>query len=377
MMNLYELKQQVTQSPAFVLDLDQVHTNLQPLKQLTQASGCKVLYSMKALPLAALLSVLKDQVDGISVSSLFEARLAREVFAEQGSVHLTTPGLRSDEFAELGGLCSHISFNSLSQYQHLHGLAVGYSKGLRINPKLSFATDPRYDPCRVHSKLGVDIDLLRQGLPQDIEGLHFHTVFGQTDFLPLQTILTELQPLFQRHAKLKWLNLGGGYLYHSIAEQAPLIELIQQLKAHSADEVYLEPGNGLVGNAGYLLTTVLDRFDSDGKTVLVLDTSVNHLPEVFEYQIKPLLLEEDAQAENSAILAGSTCLAGDIFGEYRFNNLPAVGDKLVFAGVGAYSLIKAHRFNGYALPAVYLWRNGMTELVKADDYADYRRQWLI
>lgn len=376
-MNRHELKQQIKQSPAFVLDLDQVQVNLQPLKRLAKASGCKVLYSMKALPLAALLTELKDQVDGISVSSLFEARLAKEIFAEQGSVHLTTPGLRPDEFVELAKLCSHISFNSVSQLQSLSGLASGFSKGLRINPKLSFAADRRYDPCRLHSKLGVDIDLLQQGLPETIEGLHFHTVFGQLDFQPLQAILTKLLPVFQQHAKLKWLNLGGGYLYHSIAEQAPLIELIQQLKKQFADQVYLEPGNGLVGNAGYLLTTVLDRFNSDGKIVCVLDTSVNHLPEVFEYQIKPLLLEEDAQAENSAILAGSTCLAGDLFGEYRFNDLPEVGDKLLFANVGAYSLIKAHRFNGYALPAVYLLRNGMPELIKADDYADYRRQWLV
>jgi carboxynorspermidine decarboxylase len=153
--------------------------------------------------------------------------------------------------------------------------------------------------------------------------------------------------------------------------------LIRHLKTQFADQVYLEPGNGLVGNAGYLMTTVLDRFESDGKTVLVLDTSVNHLPEVFEYQIKPLLLEEGLQSENAAILAGSSCLAGDVFGEYRFNKIPAVGDKLLFAGVGAYSLIKASRFNGYALPAIYFWRNGLAELHKADDYADYRRQWLV
>lgn len=376
-MNLEQLKQQVQYSPAFVLDLAQVESNLQPLQQIKQASGCKVLYSMKALPLGGLLYQLKQLLDGISVSSLFEAKLAREVVGEQASLHLTTPGLRPDEFAELAGLCSHISFNSLSQHQNLHGLAVGYSKGLRINPKLSFAADLRYDPCRLHSKLGVDINLLQQHWPVDIEGLHFHTVFGQTDFQPLQATLAKLQPILQRQPRLKWLNLGGGYLYHSIDDHKPIIELIRHLKTQYTDDVYLEPGKALVGNAGYLLTTVLDSFESDGKTVLVLDTSVNHHPEVFEYQRKPLLLEENPHAGNSAILAGSSCLAGDIFGEYHFNKIPAVGDKLVFADVGAYSLIKASRFNGYALPAIYFWRNGLAELVKADDYADYRRQWLV
>ncbi|QPK64756.1 carboxynorspermidine decarboxylase [Methylomonas sp. LL1] len=374
-MKVDSFKQRIAHSPAFVLDMDRVQANLRPLQQLREASGCKVLYSMKALPLAALLSALKPDVDGISVSSLFEARLAARMLAGQGSLHLTTPGLRPDQFAELGKLCTHVSFNSLSQYQGLSGLVSGYSKGLRVNPKLSFADDLRYDPCRDHSKLGVDMALLEQGLPADIEGLHFHTVFGRTDFEPLRHTLAKLQPLLKQHAKLKWLNLGGGYLYHSIAEQAPIIEAIRYLKAQVAEEIYLEPGKALVGNAGYLLTTVLDRFDSDGKAVLVLDTSINHQPEVFEYQTKPKLVEEDAQGTHAVILAGSTCLAGDLFGEYRFDTIPVVGDKLVFADVGAYSLIKANRFNGYALPAIYLCREGELDLIKTDDYGDYRKQW--
>jgi len=171
------------------------------------------------------------------------------------------------------------------------------------------------------------------------------------------------------------LNLGGGYLYHDIANQAQIVELINRLKAEFGVDVYVEPGKGMVGNAGYLLTTVLDRFVSDGKEVLVLDTSVNHHPEVFEYQMKPRLREEDSAGEQSAILAGSTCLAGDVFGEYRFDRIPEVGERLVFADVGAYSLIKANRFNGYKLPDVYGVDPARWVLQKRDSYADYRRQW--
>lgn len=375
-MDADQLKRRVEHSPAFILDMPQVHCNLQPLQRIKDATGCRVLYSMKALPLGALLADLKDRVDGISVSSLFEARLANAVLGGQGGVHLTTPGLRPEEFAELGRLCSHISFNSLSQYRRLHELSVGYSKGLRVNPKLSFADDERYDPCRAHSKLGVDVAMLQTGLPAGIEGLHIHTVFGQTDFLAFQAVISKLKPFLRQQSGLKWLNLGGGYLYHRIAELGPIIETIRYLKAHVAEQVYLEPGKALVGNAGYLLTRVLDSFDSDGKTVLVLDSSVNHHPEIFEYQRRPLLVDEDKQGGQTAILAGSTCLAGDIFGEYRFHNLPAVGDKLMFADVGAYSLIKAQRFNGYALPALYLRRNDAFVLVKQDGYAEYSGQWL-
>jgi len=346
------------------------------LLALRQATGCKILYSMKALPLASLLELLSGRVDGISVSSLFEARLANEVLgAESGSIHLTSPGIRSDEFHELGQLCSHISFNSLSQFQRLHTLADGYSKGLRANPKLSFANDQRYDPCRLHSKLGVDIALLQNGVPDGIEGLHFHTVFACLDFAPLQQTLEKLLPIL-KCSQLKWLNLGGGYLYHGIANQGQITELIKRLGVEFGVDVYLEPGKAVVGNAGYLLTTVLDRFVSDGKEVLILDTSVNHHPEVFEYQRKPRLLEEDEAGERTAILAGSTCLAGDLFGEYRFEQIPEVGDKLVFADVGAYSLIKANRFNGYNLPDVYGLKQGQLNLLKRYEFDDYRRQWV-
>lgn len=374
-MNWTDLKQQIQTSPAFVLDEDQVLTNLQPLLALRQATGCKLLYAMKALPLVSLLALIKDQVDGMSVSSLFEARLAKEVLQEaSGSLHLTTPGIRPDEFSELGRLCSHISFNSLPQFQGLQALADGYSKGLRVNPKVSFANDQRYDPCRPYSKLGVDFELLQDGLPAGIEGLHFHTVFACRDFMPLQQTLEKLRPILKRNP-LKWLNLGGGYLYNGIANHAPIVDLISGLRAEFDVEVYLEPGKAVVGNAGYLLTTVLDRFASDGKQVLILDTSVNHHPEVFEYQMKPCLLEENISCECAAILAGSTCLAGDVFGEYRFDHIPQVGDKLVFADVGAYSVIKANRFNGYNLPDVYSVNSARLVMQKRYAYADYRRQW--
>jgi carboxynorspermidine decarboxylase len=211
---------------------------------------------------------------------------------------------------------------------------------------------------------------------EDVAGLHVHTVFGQTDSQPLQAIVQTLKPILQQR-RLQWLNLGGGYLYHRFADLQPIIDLITDLKTGYVDDVYLEPGKALVGNAGYLLTTVLDRFDSDGKTVLIMDTSINHHPEVFEYQQQPVLLDAQADGQHLAVLAGSTCLAGDLFGEYRFDTLPAVGDKLLLAEVGAYSLIKANRFNGYPLPTVYQLQDQTLKLLKRDDYADYCRQWLI
>jgi len=363
-------------SPAFVLDLDRVHANLQALQAIRTASACKLLYSVKALPLASLIDQLSHSVDGFSASSLFEAKLCREAAQNRGSLHLTTPGIRPDEFSELASLCSHVSFNSLSQFAALHKAYAPYSAGLRVNPKVSQAADQRYDPCRRHSKLGVPIDALADGLPASIAGLHVHNAFGQTAIQPLRQTLQALQPVLRRCGRLRWLNLGGGYLYHSMADHRQLSELIADLRADYADEVYLEPGNAIVGNAGYLYATVLDRFVSDGATVLILDTSVNHLPEVFEYQLQPDILEASPSAGESAIVAGCTCLAGDVFGTYRFQRIPEIGDNLTFSRVGAYSLIKAHRFNGHPLPAVYFKRGKALQLLNTDSYAAYREQWL-
>jgi carboxynorspermidine decarboxylase len=370
-------KSRIPTSPAFVLDEGRVLQNIRSLQALRQASGCKILYSIKALPLAAVLDLLKTEVDGFSVSSLFEAKLAREVIGEQGRVHLTSPGLRPDEFQQVADHCSHISFNSLSQLQTLQSLASGYSCGLRVNPKLSFVDDQRFDPCRRHSKLGVSIELLANGLPAGVEGLHLHNVFAQRDLTPLLQTLQMVRPLLEGNPHLRWLNLGGGYLYADIADHTALANTLTRLRGEFGLDIYLEPGKAVVGNAGYLLSTVLDRFDSDGKTVLILDTSVNHHPEVFEYQRQPLLLENVADGAKSAILAGSSCLAGDLFGEYRFNCLPDVGDRLVFADVGAYSLIKANRFNGYNFPDVYSVQGDTIRLRNSFDYGDYRRQWQV
>jgi len=365
-------------SPAFVIDEQCIRNNLRIISELRTESGCKVLYSMKALPLQAVLQLAKSCVDGISVSSLFEARLAKEIMADQGSIHLTTPGIRADEFTELSQLCSHISFNSLGQMYRMTSVAEGYSSGLRLNPKLSFLTDPRFDPCRLHSKLGVDIHLFKQQpLPEKIEGLHIHTVFSCQDFSPLLKTVEKIKTVLFNHSRtIKWLNFGGGYLFAQIENRKPFIELVRKLKQQFELDVYIEPGKAIVGQAGYLVSTVVDRFISDHKNIVVLDTSVNHNPEVFEYQRPPQLLPQQ-EGGYSVILAGSTCLAGDIFGEYNLRQLPEIGDRLVFKDLGAYSLIKANRFNGYNFPDIYSMdeQRQLTRL-KHYDYQDYRQQWI-
>ena len=379
-MDFQLLKDSVSSSPAFVLDEVKVTQALEILANLRKQCGCKVLYSIKALPLSPVMEMAKTLVDGFSVSSLFEARLADEVLAGQGSIHLTTPGIRLDDLDELSSLCSHISFNSLSQHQRFSGLAKAQTSiGLRLNPKLSFLHDDRFDPCRQYSKLGVDIDeLLRSACLDQIEGLHVHNVFSATDFTPLIKTVEKLQfHLGKELAQLKWLNLGGGYLFNQIEDHRPFIDLVNKLRKDFSLEVYIEPGKAIVGRAGHLMATVLDSFISDGKTIAILDTSVNHNPEVFEYQRQPELYEHDPNGQYTAVLAGCTCLAGDVFGEYRFKGPLEVGDRVIFKNVGAYSLIKANRFNGYNLPDIYVSNSDRIKKLKHYTYQDYRQQWLI
>jgi len=364
-------------TPAVVLDEKILRTNLAHIKVLAQQAGCQPLYSIKALPLTEVIQCALDYLGGLSVSSLFEARLAAQVSRQKTTIHLTTPGLNSHEWTEINQLCSHISFNSNSQYQRFRTHSSKHcSLGLRINPKYSFANDVRYDPCRQFSKLGVDLTQIQPFNP-DIRGLHFHTAFSQTNFFPLENTLNRLKSrLGSVFHQLDWVNLGGGYLYSEMADYQPFIKQVQQLTEDYQLTVYIEPGKAIVGNAGRLVSTVVDSFYSDGKLITVLDTSINHLPKVFEYQIRPALLEQDEQGTVTSLVVGCSCLAGDIFGEYLFNTAPKIGDQLTFLGIGAYSLVKASRFNGYPLPNIYwLTPQQQLKLIRQDLYQNYHQQW--
>lgn len=370
------------ETPAFVYDERAILNQAALLRQAGERSGCRMLYSVKALPFLPLLQTLAPVLDGFSVSSLFEARLA--ALAGGGALHLTTPGLKAAEMAEICQLCDTLAFNSLEQFQRLAGgLSRGTSPGLRVNPGLSFLADQRYDPCRPHSKLGVPLPELERQLAgqsnfaQALRGLHVHNAFSSRSFEPMTRTFERLEAtLLHRLPNLEWINLGGGYLFQRDEDLEELCRISRRLTRDYGLRVLFEPGKGLVGEAGYLVASVIDVFISDGKTIAVLDTSVNHIPEVFEYQRRPEPGWDEPASGETAILAGCTCLAGDLFGEFRFPRRPALGDRLVFRDVGAYSLIKANRFNGYNLPAIYAWHDGLElRLLKQYSFGEYLHQW--
>jgi len=371
---------QSVETPAFVLDERRMRRDLKAAVKLRDQCGFKLLYALKPLTCEFVLELMLGMVDGFAASSLFEARLARNVLGTSGCVALTTPGLREAELAELGEICDHVAFNSLAQLRRMGKvLRKPGQVGLRINPQLSLVADERYDPCRRSSKLGVPLSRLEQRwkrkpwLFDNVAGLLFHTNCDSSSFEPLDRTVKRLaSKLGDRLSQVSWINLGGGYLLDDPARTDLLAAAVERLRSRFGLCVYLEPGAALVRRAGYLVSSVIDLFRSGGKTIAVLDTTINHMPEVFEYQFEPDVLYHDDHAEHEYLLAGSSCLAGDQMGVYGFDRRLRVGSRVVFSNVGAYSLVKAHMFNGINLPSIYsITRAGELILRRRFTYEDF------
>lgn len=374
------------ETPALIYDEGRLRRHLGLLSTVRQTGGVRALYSIKAMPLVALLERIAPAVDGFSVSSLFEAQLAQGVLQKQGTVarsqlHITTPGLKPEDIEAIAECCDAISFNSLEQFQRLYPVLQDRAvAGLRVNPGCSFVTDDRYNPCRSGSKLGIPLSELQshtRSLTGLVKGLHFHTLFGSTTREPLRITLQMLESaLGDWLDTLEWVNCGGGYLIEDVACAEELAEILGTFSQRHGVEVYIEPGNALVGMAGTLVVRVLDVFQRDGETIVVVDSGVHHLPEVFEYQRAPRLMNHMPDGPCQCQLVGSSCLAGDIFGRYRLAEPLKPGDLVTFEQVGAYSMVKASRFNGHDLPVIYLREiDGSLKLLKRFGYESFRGQW--
>jgi len=329
------------------------------------------------------LDVIADTVDGLAASSIFEARLSRDVLGAGKSVHITNPGMQPNEVAEVGKLCDYVALDSLSQWQMFGPTLVESANcGLRVNPGMSLVRDLRYDPCREFSKLGVPLDHLERLSEQNgkvlagISGLHFHTNSEASEFSGLLATVRHLTdriaPLFER---LEWVNLGGGYLFDKSGHIEEFEECVETLKGRFGLTVFIEPGTAIVRRSCYLVTSVVDTFVSDGRSVAVLDSSTSHWPEIFEYQFEPDVIGDIEDGPYEFVLAGATCLAGDLFGTYAFDTPVRIGDKVIFANAGAYSVVKANYFNGINLPSVYaISDEGELTLKNQFFYEDFARQ---
>jgi len=363
---------------AFIIDEAEIRSSSGRLRQLADDVGCKLLFSLKPLAVERAVRIIGEVVDGFSASSYFEAKLAREILGEAGSLHLCTPGIRRDEIEKLAQLCDYVVFNSISQWDLFQPEIRGRAQsGIRLNPELSFVEDRRYDPCRRFSRLGVSIGDLANAFKgtrrKDLTGIHFHTNCDSENFSELlQTVIATDRHLSPILEGLRWVNMGGGYIFAEGGAFDDFRRSVDVIRGNRDLEVFFEPGASFVRSAGFVVSSVLDIVARDGKQIAILDTTVNHMPEVFEYQFEPDVAEHVNDGKYEYILAGCSCLAGDLFGEYAFDKPLKIGSRITFENLGAYTLVKANMFNGINLPSIYLLdQTGDLELIKQFSLEDF------
>ena len=367
-------------TPCFVLDLNALQNSCKRVEAKALEHDLEFLFPIKCFNNIFGLNIISNYCNGFSASSPFETMLSRQILGENKTVSYMSPYLTDRNITEIAATCGSISFNSLSQWNRFKFSTINTtSPALRINPQMSFVQDKRYDPCEKHSKLGVPLDILTQEIKRDIsqfaelEGLHFHTNSESTDFTQLLDTVVHLdRSISQLLKKVKWINLGGGYYFDDGLNYEPFEKAIDLLKSKYCLTVIIEPGTALVQKAVSLVSSVIDLFESSGKTIVILDTTVNHLPEVLEFQYTPDAEGCTNDGQFEYILAGASCLTGDKFGTYRFDHPLGIGDWVTLRNVGSYSLVKGHMFNGINLPIVYCKQeNGRIELLKEYTYEDF------
>lgn len=349
-------------------------------------TGAKILLAQKAFSGFFFYPLIGSYLSGATASGLFEAKLGFEEMKKEN--HVFSPAYTDEDMKELVKICDHILFNSPAQLKKHKAFCLSHKKsiGIRVNPEYSTQGESEiYDPCAVGSRLGMTLESLKEALEEDsslldgVDGLHFHTLCEQGAEPLAETLEVVLEKFGSFLSKMKWINFGGG---HHITKEGYNIDLlcdcILKVKNAYSVEVYLEPGEAVALNAGYSVTTVLDKTVNNGITNLIVDISATcHMPDVIEMPYRPPLLGSGEAGEKSHTyrLGGCTCLAGDIIGDYSFDEEIEIGDKLIFSDMAIYSFVKNNTFNGMPLPdLVALLKNNQTKIIKRFSYQDFKER---
>lgn len=366
-------------TPSYVVEEALLVHNLEILKDVKAQSGAKILLAQKAFSMFRVYPLIARYLDGTTASGLYEARLGREEFG--GETHIFSPAYREDEWDAILAVSDHIVFNSFDQWDRFgpRALAAGKSCGLRINPECSTQEGHAiYDPCAPFSRLGTTKANFCPEKLKGLSGLHMHTLCEQNAD-DLVTTLEAFEASFGEYLHgMEWLNLGGGHhITRPDYDRGLLIRTVQRLRETYGVTVYLEPGEAIALNAGFLVSTVLDTL-YNGMDIAILDTSAAcHMPDVLEMPYRPQILGAGATDEKPYTfrLGGPTCLAGDIIGDYSFDQPLQTGDRLVFCDMAIYSMVKNNTFNGIRLPDILLYRlDGTIETVRRFGYEDFKNR---
>jgi carboxynorspermidine decarboxylase len=371
------MRRQDLPTPCYIIDEAKLRSNLELLHNVETETGCRILLAQKAFSCFALYPMIAEYLSGTTASGLYEARLGRTEFGKE--THVFEPAFTDTEFTQICNLCDHIIFNSFAQLGRHRPVweQADVSVGIRVNPECSTQGDHAiYDPCAPGSRLGVTRANFRPDQLRGVEGLHFHTLCEQnaddliTTFRAFEEKFGEFLP------QMKWLNLGGGHhITREDYDVDALKKLILEIRQKYGVTVYLEPGEAIALNAGWLDTTVMDIVENGIKT-LILDTSAAcHMPDVLEMPYRPPLCESGEWGEKpyEYRLSSRTCLAGDIIGDYSFDREIRIGDRLTFGDMAIYSMVKNNTFNGMPLPAIVLQHaDGDCEIIKEFSYEDFK-----
>lgn len=367
---------QNVKTPCFVVDEKRLTDNLEILKDVSERAGCKILLAQKAFSMFYAYPLISKYLAGTTASGLYEARLGKEKFG--GETHVFSPAYREDEFEEILKYADDIVFNSPKQVKKYAQKAkdLGKSVGLRVNPECSTQEGHAiYDPCSPGSRLGTTLANFDESILPFLDGLHFHTLCEQNSD-DLETTAKAFEEKFGKYLKgMKWVNFGGGHhITRKDYDREKLISVVKHFRKKYDVEVYLEPGEAVVLNAGFLVSTVLETMNN-GMNIAILDTSAAcHMPDVLEMPYRPPLMNsgEPNEKEFTYRLGGPTCLAGDVIGDYSFDKPLNEGDKVVFEDMALYTMVKTNTFNGMPLPSIlYRKQDGETVTVKTFGYEDF------
>ena len=366
-------------SPAYVVDLGRLRHNLAILDHVQQRSGAKILLAMKAFAMWSVFPIIRETLHGVCASSPWEARLGREEFGRE--VHSFAAAFKESDVVELLGISNHLVFNSFNQLERFRPLwekAAGrVSIGLRVNPEHTEGHTAIYDPCAPKSRLGIPRAEFEGKSLKGVEGLHFHTLCEQL-FEPLERTAKVFEEKFGQFLPgMKWLNLGGG---HHITREGydidALVELVKYFKGKYGVEVYLEPGEAIAIGTGILVGEVLDVVHNE-MAIAILDVSATcHMPDILEMPYRPEIEGgfDPGEKPHTYRLGGPSCLAGDVIGDWSFEQPLTAGSRLAFLDMAHYTMVKTTMFNGIQHPAIctYEPKTGELRVVRSFGYQDFK-----
>lgn len=369
-------------TPCYVTDEKLLRENLEILKYVQEKSGARILLAQKAFSMYSTYPLIAEYLCGTTASGIYEARLGYEEMGKPfgKETHVFSPAYKEEDMRELVKYCDHIVFNSFPQWEKFRETVKSSGRnitcGIRVNPEYSEIETDIYNPCFENSRLGTTLANFDENALDGIDGLHFHTMCEQNSDTLERTVAVFEEKFGKYLHRMKWVNFGGGHhITRKDYDVEKLIEVVRRVKEKYGVEVYLEPGEAVALNAGFLVTEVLEVM-KNGMDIAILDTSAAcHMPDVLEMPYRPNVIGAGKAGEKAHTyrFGGPTCLAGDIIGDYSFDEPLKVGDRLVFCDMAIYSMVKNNTFNGMPLPAiVYARENGTTEIIREFTYDDFR-----